>query len=190
MFVSLATGEVCVYSRDPSYGAWNTTEPSIITVGSAATPVTKMLPVHNRLWCTCHNLIKILNVTTLQIEVRYPKLKQRIIRQWNAFVIHSYVRICVNHMYEYVTIYVYPNYKFRYLYKKTRWGWDSNSRLLLIHNLGVPRIDKKRTNAFYTYFRNTIVLELNRDFFTKLVQVLLHKVHKSVLCWLCHKTFK
>uniref|UniRef100_A0A8D9BUD0 Rho guanine nucleotide exchange factor 17 n=1 Tax=Cacopsylla melanoneura TaxID=428564 RepID=A0A8D9BUD0_9HEMI len=68
VFVSLATGEVCVYSRDPNYGTWNTSEPSIITVGSAATPVTKMLPVHNRLWCTCHNLIKILNVTTLQME--------------------------------------------------------------------------------------------------------------------------
>ncbi|KAI5726828.1 hypothetical protein M8J76_009159 [Diaphorina citri] len=68
VFVSLATGEVCVYSRYPSYGTWNTGDPCIIPVGSAATPVTKMLPVHNKLWCTCHDLIKILNVTTLQIE--------------------------------------------------------------------------------------------------------------------------
>jgi hypothetical protein len=39
-------------------------------VGTAATPVTRMLPIAGRLWCGCHNAIKILNTTSLEVEVR------------------------------------------------------------------------------------------------------------------------
>jgi hypothetical protein len=39
-------------------------------VGTAATPVARMLPIAGRLWCGCHNAIKILNTASLEVEVR------------------------------------------------------------------------------------------------------------------------
>ncbi|KAK3925866.1 Rho guanine nucleotide exchange factor 17, partial [Frankliniella fusca] len=67
VFVSLANGDITVYSRDP-VGGWNTTEPYTVTVGSAACPVTRMVPVSGRLWCSCQHTIKILNTYSLQVE--------------------------------------------------------------------------------------------------------------------------
>ena len=52
-----------------SGGGWNTTDPYTVSVGSAATPVTRMLPIAGRLWCGCHNSIKILNTASLEVEV-------------------------------------------------------------------------------------------------------------------------
>nr|CAD7258990.1 unnamed protein product [Timema shepardi] len=72
VFVSLANGDITVYVRD-HIGGWNTTDPYIVSVGTAATPVTRMLPIAGRLWCSCHNAIKILNTSSLQVETRWGK---------------------------------------------------------------------------------------------------------------------
>ncbi|XP_012256069.2 uncharacterized protein LOC105686072 isoform X1 [Athalia rosae] len=67
VFVSLANGDITVYSRD-HLGGWITSDPTTISVGTVASPVTKMLPVSGKLWCGCHNTIKILNTHPLEIE--------------------------------------------------------------------------------------------------------------------------
>ncbi|PSN51853.1 hypothetical protein C0J52_04735 [Blattella germanica] len=50
-------------------GGWNTTDPYTVSVGTVATPVTRMLPIAGKLWCGCHNSIKILNTSSLEVEV-------------------------------------------------------------------------------------------------------------------------
>ena len=50
-------------------GGWNTTDPFKVSVGTAATPVTRMLPIAGKLWCGCHNAIMILNTASLEVEV-------------------------------------------------------------------------------------------------------------------------
>lgn len=50
-------------------GSWNTSDPVTINVGSAAIPVSKMLPVGDKLWCSCHNTVKIFDTVTLQFQV-------------------------------------------------------------------------------------------------------------------------
>nr|XP_012147901.1 PREDICTED: uncharacterized protein R02F2.2 isoform X1 [Megachile rotundata] len=67
VFVSLANGDITVYTRD-HLGGWNTPDPTTVSIGTAASPVTKMLPVSGKLWCGCHNSVKILNTHTLDIE--------------------------------------------------------------------------------------------------------------------------
>ncbi|XP_033360118.1 rho guanine nucleotide exchange factor 17 isoform X10 [Bombus vosnesenskii] len=67
VFVSLANGDITVYSRD-HMGGWNTPDPTTVSVGTVASPVTKMLPVSGKLWCGCHNSVKILNTHSLDIE--------------------------------------------------------------------------------------------------------------------------
>ncbi|XP_058793844.1 uncharacterized protein LOC131665757 isoform X2 [Phymastichus coffea] len=67
VFVSLANGDVTVYSRD-HLGGWNTSDPTTLSVGTVASPVTKMLPVSGKLWCASHNSVKILNPYSLVIE--------------------------------------------------------------------------------------------------------------------------
>ncbi|XP_043483895.1 rho guanine nucleotide exchange factor 17 isoform X2 [Leptopilina heterotoma] len=67
VFVSLANGDVTVYSRD-QLGIWNTTDPMTVSVSTDTSPVTKMLSVSGKLWCGCHNTIKVLNTYSLDIE--------------------------------------------------------------------------------------------------------------------------
>ncbi|GFG38293.1 hypothetical protein Cfor_08933, partial [Coptotermes formosanus] len=67
VFVSLANGDITVYVRDHN-GGWNTTDPFTVSVGTAATPVTRMLPIAGKLWCGCHNAIMILNTASLEVE--------------------------------------------------------------------------------------------------------------------------
>ncbi|XP_026823860.1 rho guanine nucleotide exchange factor 17 isoform X4 [Ooceraea biroi] len=67
VFVSLANGDVTVYARDHA-GGWNTPDPTTVSVGTVASPVTKMLSVSGKLWCGCHNSVKVLNTHTLDIE--------------------------------------------------------------------------------------------------------------------------
>ncbi|XP_034253940.1 rho guanine nucleotide exchange factor 17 [Thrips palmi] len=67
VFVSLANGDITVYSRDQA-GGWNTSDPYTVAVGSAACPVTRMVPIAGRLWCSCQHTIKVLNTNTLQVE--------------------------------------------------------------------------------------------------------------------------
>lgn len=66
VFVSLANGDVCIYSRD--HNGWNTTTPFTVSVGTVTSPVTKLLNVHGKLWCAIQGCIKVLNTTTLQVD--------------------------------------------------------------------------------------------------------------------------
>uniref|UniRef100_A0A182Q6G1 DH domain-containing protein n=1 Tax=Anopheles farauti TaxID=69004 RepID=A0A182Q6G1_9DIPT len=66
VFVSLANGDICVYSRDRS--GWNVSSPLSVTVGTVTNPVVKLLNVHGKLWCAIQGTIKVLNTKTLQID--------------------------------------------------------------------------------------------------------------------------
>lgn len=67
VFVSLANGDLIVYSSDSKSG-WNTNEPVTVTVGSASAPISRMLAVHGRLWCGCQCTVKVINTSTLNVE--------------------------------------------------------------------------------------------------------------------------
>lgn len=49
-------------------GGWNTHDSTTVAVGTVASPVTKMLPVAEKLWCSCRNSIKVFNTRTLEVE--------------------------------------------------------------------------------------------------------------------------
>uniref|UniRef100_A0A4Y0BH68 DH domain-containing protein n=1 Tax=Anopheles funestus TaxID=62324 RepID=A0A4Y0BH68_ANOFN len=66
VFVSLANGDICVYSRDRN--GWNVASPLTVTVGTVTNPVVKLLNVHGKLWCAIQGTIKVLNTKTLQID--------------------------------------------------------------------------------------------------------------------------
>ncbi|CAA9999431.1 unnamed protein product [Nesidiocoris tenuis] len=66
VYVALANGDLSMYCREPN-GGWNTNDVLTMTVGSAATPVTKIVPITGQLWCTCHTSVKILNTASLEI---------------------------------------------------------------------------------------------------------------------------
>ncbi|XP_031626312.1 uncharacterized protein LOC116342734 [Contarinia nasturtii] len=67
VFVSLANGELVIYSRDQN-GTWNTTSPQTILLGSATSPISKLLNVNGKLWCSVQGTIKVMNSSTQQIE--------------------------------------------------------------------------------------------------------------------------
>lgn len=71
VFVSLANGDICIYSWEPQGIGWNVQDSITLTIGCAAMPVSKMFSVHGKLWCICHNIIKILNIASLQIEYSF-----------------------------------------------------------------------------------------------------------------------
>lgn len=66
VFVSLANGDILVYTRDNC--GWNTSSPLSISVGTVTSPVTKLLNVHGQLWCAIQGVIKILNTGSLLVE--------------------------------------------------------------------------------------------------------------------------
>lgn len=73
VFVSLANGDICVYSRKDS--GWNTNNPLVLSIGSSVTsPVTKLLNVYGKLWCAIANYVKILNTSTLQVNLGFYAL--------------------------------------------------------------------------------------------------------------------
>lgn len=49
-------------------GGWNSSEARTICVGTVASPVTKFLAVSGKLWCGCHNTVRILNTHSMDIE--------------------------------------------------------------------------------------------------------------------------
>uniref|UniRef100_A0A6A7FTN7 Rho guanine nucleotide exchange factor 17 isoform X3 n=1 Tax=Hirondellea gigas TaxID=1518452 RepID=A0A6A7FTN7_9CRUS len=67
VFASLASGEVVVYRRDGDV-SWLKGDREVVTVSTAATPVTRMIMVAGKLWCAAGNVIKIMNTSTLQLE--------------------------------------------------------------------------------------------------------------------------
>lgn len=67
VFVSLANGDICVYLRDAA--GWNTVASQCIQMGSVTSPVTRLLNVHGRLWCSMQGIIKILDTDTLTASI-------------------------------------------------------------------------------------------------------------------------
>ncbi|XP_076658309.1 rho guanine nucleotide exchange factor 17 [Halictus rubicundus] len=67
VFVSLDNGDITVYTRD-HLGGWDTPDPTTVTVGTKATPITRMLSVCGKLWCGCRNTVKILHTHTYDVE--------------------------------------------------------------------------------------------------------------------------
>ncbi|XP_076280703.1 rho guanine nucleotide exchange factor 17 isoform X2 [Lasioglossum baleicum] len=67
VFVSLDNGDITVYTRD-HLGGWDTPDPTTVTVGTKATPITRMLSVSGKLWCGCRNTVKILHTHTYDVE--------------------------------------------------------------------------------------------------------------------------
>ncbi|CAM1304706.1 ARHGEF17 (predicted) [Pycnogonum litorale] len=67
VFVSLANGDLAVYSREKD-GGWNTCEAKMVTIGNQNTPVNRMLAVAGKLWCGCQNNVIVVNTASLEIE--------------------------------------------------------------------------------------------------------------------------
>ncbi|CAK6970374.1 rho guanine nucleotide exchange factor 17-like [Scomber scombrus] len=67
VFVSLANGEVIVYQREAG-SFWDPQSSQTLVLGTAISPVTKMVPVGGKLWCGSQNKILIINTTTLVQE--------------------------------------------------------------------------------------------------------------------------
>lgn len=73
VFVSLANGDICVYLRDGV--VWNTTSSHCLSIGTVTSPVTKLLNVHGKLWCSVQGVIKILDVDELTVSEMKSDLK-------------------------------------------------------------------------------------------------------------------
>lgn len=69
VFVSLANGDILVYTRD--HTGWNTSTPLHISVGTITDPVTRLLNVQDKIWCAIQGVIKILNTTNLHVITFY-----------------------------------------------------------------------------------------------------------------------
>lgn len=67
VFASLANGDIIIYRRDMS-GEWNVAERQVVSISTAAAPVTKMMAVAGKLWCATMNTIRVLNTASLQVE--------------------------------------------------------------------------------------------------------------------------
>lgn len=63
----MANGEIYVYLRDAI--GWNTVASQCIQIGSVTSPVTRILNVHGRLWCSMQGIIKILDTDTLTVRI-------------------------------------------------------------------------------------------------------------------------
>ncbi|XP_017037547.1 rho guanine nucleotide exchange factor 17 isoform X2 [Drosophila kikkawai] len=66
VFVSLANGDICVYLRDGAT-SWNTCSSHCLSIGTVTSPVTKLLNVNGRLWCSIQGIIKVLDVESLTV---------------------------------------------------------------------------------------------------------------------------
>ena len=49
---------------------WNTTSSHRISIGTVSSPVTKLLNVHGKLWCSIQGVIKVLDIETLSVSCR------------------------------------------------------------------------------------------------------------------------
>ncbi|CAH1103614.1 unnamed protein product [Psylliodes chrysocephalus] len=67
VYVSLSSGDITIYDRDVS-GAWNTNSSTTCSVGCINSPVSKMVPNNEKIWCGSGNSIKIFDAQTLTIE--------------------------------------------------------------------------------------------------------------------------
>ncbi|KAH8310855.1 hypothetical protein KR044_003245, partial [Drosophila immigrans] len=68
VFVSLANGDVCVYLRDGAT-SWNTCLSHCLSIGTVTSPVTKLLNVNGKLWCSIQGIIKVLDTETFSVRI-------------------------------------------------------------------------------------------------------------------------
>ncbi|XP_059618490.1 rho guanine nucleotide exchange factor 17 isoform X2 [Phlebotomus argentipes] len=68
VYVALANGELIIYTRENLGTGWNTSDPVTLIIGSVSNPITKLLNVDGKLWCSIQGVIKIFNVSTHQVE--------------------------------------------------------------------------------------------------------------------------
>lgn len=74
VFASLANGDIIIYRRDLS-GGWNVADRQVVSISTAAAPVTKMMAVAGKLWCAAMNTVRVLGTISLQVEVReFPSI--------------------------------------------------------------------------------------------------------------------
>ncbi|GFU48949.1 rho guanine nucleotide exchange factor 17 [Nephila pilipes] len=67
VFVSLANGEILIYSRDLN-GLWNTCTPHRFQIATEVSPISKMVLVGDKLWCSTLNSIVIIDIASLETE--------------------------------------------------------------------------------------------------------------------------
>lgn len=70
VYASLGNGNIMVYSRN-SNGVWDKTGAKVLPVGTAESPVTKMITIGTRIWCIVKNTIKIINSEALELETSF-----------------------------------------------------------------------------------------------------------------------
>ncbi|XP_064553700.1 rho guanine nucleotide exchange factor 17 isoform X1 [Drosophila montana] len=66
VFVSLANGDICVYLRDGA-SSWNTCSSHCLSIGTVSSPVTKLLNVNGKLWCSIQGIIKVLDTESFSV---------------------------------------------------------------------------------------------------------------------------
>lgn len=71
VFVALANGDLAIYCRDAG-GGWDTGEPTTLSVGSSVAPIARMISVAGKLWCGCQNVVKVIDIASLDIENSFP----------------------------------------------------------------------------------------------------------------------
>lgn len=88
VFVSLANGDICVYLRDGgklvnrlqtanvrvinrfiifAATSWNTCLSHCLSIGTVTSPVTKLLNVNGKLWCSIQGIIKVLDTESFSV---------------------------------------------------------------------------------------------------------------------------
>ncbi|XP_030237172.1 rho guanine nucleotide exchange factor 17 [Gadus morhua] len=67
VFVSLANGDVIVYQREAG-SFWDAQSSQTLGLGTASSPITKMVPVGGKLWCGSQNRVLVINTSTLVQE--------------------------------------------------------------------------------------------------------------------------
>ncbi|GFR25207.1 rho guanine nucleotide exchange factor 17 [Trichonephila clavata] len=84
VFVSLANGEIVIYSRDQSE-LWNTGSPHQFQIATEVSPISKMILVGEKLWCSTLNSIAIIDTISLEIENTFHVVSD-IVRHITAIV--------------------------------------------------------------------------------------------------------
>ena len=73
-------------------GSWDKQGAKILNVGTSAHPVTKMLAVSpDKIWCSVHNCVKIIDTAALEIEASSSFSKQ------NTLQVYRVVHLVVEH---------------------------------------------------------------------------------------------
>ncbi|XP_059079950.1 uncharacterized protein LOC131878066 [Tigriopus californicus] len=70
VYAALGNGNIVVYSRAPG-GLWDKVGAKTLSVGTTDHPVSKMITIGSKIWCSAHNTIKVIDSVTLDIETSF-----------------------------------------------------------------------------------------------------------------------